>query len=173
MPEVDLETAIAQFLSLGKRLQADSALSAERSLDAVAEWYRDTRVTGALLDEDGDMLLLQWGATRPVDVSEPTDLRRVADGGVRSTSQKQTYIDVTRQIHARTEDEEEFDDSAVQLSVTLCYGPSSGNEPGSNMWIGSPNDLGPGLVAFRAVAFVRPLLSVTPTRTVITAGLCG
>lgn len=56
---MDLETAIADFLALGRRLSANLPLTGQRALDALTTWYRDTRVKGASPDRDADMLLLQ------------------------------------------------------------------------------------------------------------------
>jgi hypothetical protein len=58
MPETDFETAIADFLALGRRLQAAPPVTGQRVLDELTARYRDNRVLGAAIDEDADMLLL-------------------------------------------------------------------------------------------------------------------
>ncbi len=83
MATTDFETSITDFLALGRRLQTAQPLTGQLVLDELTAWYRDSRVEGAALDEDADMLLLQWGATRPLIVSEPTDLRVRSDGAVK------------------------------------------------------------------------------------------
>lgn len=82
MPSVDLETAIADFLRLGKRLQSDPGLTGDRVLEEMTDWFRQVRVDGADSESDGDMLLFQWGTTRPILLAEPTDMRSVPDSEV-------------------------------------------------------------------------------------------
>src|SRR5215207_2145950 len=112
-PSVDLETCIEDFLALGRRLQTLRPLTGERVLEELTAWYRRTRVEGAAPDEDGNMLLLQWGAVRLLDVTEPTDLRPLRDDEVGFADPKLQFLDFTRQVFAAGDDEdEEFDDSA-------------------------------------------------------------
>ena len=91
---------------MGRRLQAGQPLTGQRVLDELTTWYRDTRVEGAALDEDADMLLLQSGATRPLIVAEPTDLRERGDDDLKFNDQELKYLDFTRQVHAAGNDED-------------------------------------------------------------------
>jgi hypothetical protein len=59
MLTIDFETAIAHFLMLGRRLQETKVSTGEGVLDALIVWYRDSRIDGATIDGDADMLLLQ------------------------------------------------------------------------------------------------------------------
>jgi hypothetical protein len=166
MAIVDLETCIADFLALGRRLQADQALTGERVLEELVRWYRESRVTGAALDEEGDMLLLQWGARQQLDITEPTDLRELGDETLNFGEHDVPYLDFTRQVCA-TNDDEEFDDVAVQMSVTLCHELANGAEPGSNLWINTPADIDSKENEFRSVPFVKSLLTVPAQRAII------
>jgi hypothetical protein len=124
MPATDFETAITNFLTLGRQLQEATSLTGERVLDDLTNWYRDSRIDGAAIDADADMLLLQWGATRPIIVSEPTDLRGRGDNDFTFAAQEVHYLDFTRQVFVAGEDEEaEFDAVAVQMSITLGFQP--------------------------------------------------
>lgn len=174
MPTTDFESSIADFLALGRRLQAVQPLTGQRVLDELTAWYRDNRVEGAALDEDADMLLLQWGATRPLIVSEPTDLRNRGDEDLKFVEQEVQYLDFTRQVFTAGDDEEaDFDDSAVQMSITLGYGPADGDEPGSNHWIHTPDDIDSGKAEFVGTPFVKSLISAPAKSVAITVGLCG
>jgi hypothetical protein len=53
----------------------------------------------------------------------------------------------------------EFDDVAVQLSVTLCYEVADGSEPSGHVWIASPDELAGGLQTFQN-AFVTSLIDL-------------
>ena len=120
------------------------------------------------------MLLLQSGATRPLVVSEPTDLRKRGDDDLKFADHELQYLDFTRQVFAAGEDEEaEFDDSAVQMSITLGFGPADGKEPSSNQWIHTPDDIDSGKMGFVDTPFVQSLLSVPAKSVAITVGLCG
>jgi hypothetical protein len=171
---IDLETSIHEFLNLGRDLQRSHS-SAEDALMRLVDWYASTRIEDAELDEDGDMLLLQWGSTKPFRFTEPTDLRQVGDHemGLREET-NYLFIDLTRQVFARAPGSEaEFDDSAVQMSITLCYQPGAPDHEGSDIWIPTPGDVEASLAKFRSVPLVSALLSKPVARTVVTVGLCG
>jgi hypothetical protein len=59
---LDFEASVECFLALGRELQRAQPLTAEHALREFVGWYTSTRIHGAELDKDGDMLLLQWGA---------------------------------------------------------------------------------------------------------------
>lgn len=159
---------------MGRRLQAAGALTGQRALDELTAWYRDTRIQGAALDEDADMLLLQWGATQPLIVAEPTDLRALADDALKFSDQEVKYLGFARQVCARGDDEHaEFDDAAVQMSITFGFDAADGSEPGSNQWINTPDDIDGGKHAFLAVPFVHSFIAVSPRSVAITVGRRG
>lgn len=173
MPMVEFETAVADFLSLGRRLQAIQPVTGERVLAELAAWYRDSRVSGAPVDAHADMLLLQWGGTSPILVPEPTDLRFRGGTKVRYSDQELQYLDFTRQVFAAEDEETEFDDAAVQMSITLAFGPANGDEPDSNLWIHTPDELERSLASFRTVPFVQALLDRPAHVVSITVDSCG
>lgn len=81
----------------GKRLDA---LSISEAVDLMFGFYVDVRATGCVMDEDGDMLLYQWGAYN--------------DG-----EGEHFEFDLTRQF---IENEGE-DDDITQLSLTFKFDP--------------------------------------------------
>lgn len=174
MPETDFETAIADFLAMGRRLQAAQPITGERVLDELTTWYREHRVLGAAIDDDADMLLLQWGATRPLILAEPTDLRSRGDEDLKFADANVQYLDFTRQVMAAGVDEEaEFDDAAVQMSITLGFALAAGNEPNANLWINTPDDIDSGTASFVGTPFVASHLSVPAKTIAISVGFCG
>lgn len=175
MPTVDFETAIRDFLELGRRLYAAQPVTGQRVLDELVAWYSDVRIAGAELDDDGDMLLWQWGAIRPLILSEPTDLRhRDNDDELQFADEELQYLDFTRQVFPAGDDEEaDFDDAAVQLSITLCFGPADGNEPNANQWIETPADIPARTKKVLSHPFVRSLMSVPTGTLAITVDHCG
>lgn len=172
MPNVDFETSVADFLSLGRRLQATKGLNGDSVLAEVAAWYRTTRVEGTRIDEDGDMLLIQWGETAAPDLSEPTDLREHSADSLSYADGEQLYFDVTRQVHSRSDDDD-FDDSAVQMSACLFYGPAVAPAMDSNLWISNPAGLDDGIREIRVTPFVASLLGHPAARVVFTVDRCG
>lgn len=161
MLPIDLETAIAHFLALGRRLLETPSLTGERVLSELTAWYRDTRVEGAAVERDDDMLLFQWGAMRPLLVSVPTDLRHVTDIDLKFAEQAVRYLDFTRQVFALNGGED-FDDSAVQMSITLGFGLADGCEPLSNTWVPTPAGIDKGKAELWGTPFAQSLLSLPP-----------
>jgi hypothetical protein len=174
MPVVDFETAITTFLTLGRRLQAATPLTGERVLDELTAWYRDSGIDGAAIDQAADMLLLQWGTTRPLLVSEPIDLRKRGDDNLMFAAQELRYLDFTRQVFVAGEDEEaQFDDVAVQMSITLGFQPADGTEPISNLWIETPDEIDKKVMEFREIPFVQAHLSIPAQIITIVIDHCG
>lgn len=171
---IDLETAIQRFLQAARDLQVESALTTEAVLRRVIQDYADVRIAGAPIDSDGDMLLLQWGATSPLVTENPVDLRNASDEDMAFEEYQRQYIDFTRQILVVGDDEAtDFDESAVQLSITLVYGQATGNEPSSNQWIENPRRIDSVITQFRKDPFVHRLLAAPVSRLVATVQHCG
>jgi hypothetical protein len=174
MKLVDLETSVSDFLILGRRLLSFEPITGEHVLDELMAWYKDSRITGAPLDEDADMLLLQWGSIRPLDIPEPTDLRTLGDDNIQFMEREYQYLNFTRQVSANNEEKSlEFDDVAVQMSITLCYEPSTGSEPNSDLWIDMPSEIERALAKYRTTPFVGILLGIPAWRAVVTVDHCG
>ena len=149
-------------------------LDGRRVLEALTAWYREARFAGAALDEQADMILLQWGATRPLTVAEPTDLRDLGDDDVTFADADVQYLDFTRQVFIESDvEDEDFDDGAVQMSVTLGFSPADGSEPNSNQWINSPDEVESGRRLFLGQPFVQSLIDAPARSIAITVGYCG
>jgi hypothetical protein len=172
VPAIDFETAIASFLSLGRRLQETQPLTGQTILAELTAWYQNVRIEGAPLEEDADMLLLQWGATCPLVVASPTDLRTLDDDEFKFSDRELKYLDFTRQVFVQGDDED-FDDAAVQMSISLGFDPADGSEPNSNLWISTPADVDSAKAAFLGVPFVQALVNVPPRMISIKVGQCG
>ncbi len=171
---IDLETAILRFLETARDLQVESSLTAEAVLQRVIQDYADVRIDGAAIDSDGDMLLLQWGATSPLVTENPVDLRNASDDDIAFDECERQYIDFTRQVFAAGDDEDAgFDESAVQLSITLVYDQATGGEPSSNQWIENPRRIDSVTTKFRNDPFVHGLLAAPVSRLVATVQHCG
>ncbi|WP_164104405.1 hypothetical protein [Candidatus Laterigemmans baculatus] len=171
---VDLEAAIRQFINAARDLQAEPEVTAEAVLQRVIQGYRDVRIDRASLNSDGDMLLLQWGAISPLIAEGPADLRNASADDIAFEQSERQYIDFTRQVFAAAEDEDaDFDDSAVQLSMTLVYGQATGDEVSSNQWIENPRRIDNAITKFRDDPFVQRLMAAPASRLVATVQHCG
>jgi len=171
--EVDQETAVAQLLALARSWQERGLKPLEVAHEMI-RFYCEVRISGTNMQADHDMLLFQWGIGQHWLLPEPTDLRGLPHGQLKSDEFESVYVDFTRQIFAPGDDEEaEFDDLAIQMGITLVYGPATGEEECGNMWISSLNQLDQEMNKFVSQSFVSPLLNATPSRYVTTVGLCG
>ena len=161
------------FLQLARQIQERSEATGAEILDRAADYYRDLRVEDADLDAQGDMLLLQWGRTRPWLLSGPTDLR-LGEASVPEADVPRRYLDVTRQIvPTGGSPDVEFDDVALQMSLTLVYEAADGSETNHNLWVETPDGLASALVTLRETPFVAGLLSRVPDRLVATIDWAG
>jgi hypothetical protein len=105
-----------------QRHQVLEKLDAAAALDSILRWYEDERVDDAVaLDDDGDMVLLQWGTY---------------DWG---RGQWFEY-DITRQVIQRHAD---GDDAIWQLSLTLRFAPNEETDRlgEANRWCSLPAEV--------------------------------
>jgi hypothetical protein len=171
--EVDQENAVAQFLALARSCQ-DRNLTATGVIEEVVRFYRDVRIAGADVEDDGDMLLFQWGDGEHLILSEPTDFRSPESADYEFDGVESKYLDFTRQVFvAGDEGDEDFDESAIQMSITLIYGPASGKEQAGNVWIATPSRVEHDLKKHAAAPLVTELIKLQPSRIVATVDVCG
>ncbi|MGE4190150.1 MAG: hypothetical protein AB7G12_09635 [Thermoanaerobaculia bacterium] len=119
-----LEQVVKAMLAIAPELRA----SPDVLFPVVLELYGRERIDRTAIDEDGDMLLFQWG------VFDWGDGRRFE-------------IDLSRQAIIPEDDDEEADQEIQQLRCTFRYEPEQFEELLSgNRWCQTPDDLD----AFRA-----------------------
>lgn len=171
---IDFETSVQHFLALGREIQ-DDGNNAEEALSRLVNWYCATRIYDANLEDDADMLLLQWGSMAPWGFTEPTDLRQLQPHELpRGEQTNHLFIDLTRQVFAEPPgSEKEFDDTAVQMGITFYYQPGAPEMRGSHIWVPDPIEAPARVTEFRAAPFVTSWLAAPPVRTVVTVSPCG
>lgn len=93
-------------------------------LELVASLYEEYRIEGTEIEEDGDMLLFQWGTYnwRKGNFFE---------------------VDLTRQTMLALDDPDDVSDSMRQLSTTLMFSPTSETQEigEGNNWCSSPGSI--------------------------------
>ncbi|HEY1245826.1 MAG TPA: hypothetical protein VGF29_13455 [Hyphomicrobiaceae bacterium] len=111
-------------LFLGGRGLNEATVGVRDGFETMLDFYGDARASGCALDEDGDMLLFQWG----------TYLRHRPDGAVDEVSN----LDLTRQLIYGVGE----DDDIWQLGLTFEFDPTEfrGLKRG-NKWCHSLEDL--------------------------------
>lgn len=173
MPSLEFESGIRAFLELGRAFAADGAATGGQVLDVLTRWYRDVRINEAAVETKNDMLLLQWGATKQMVLSGPTDLRGQTEP-VKWTPQNVRFLDFTRQVFPEGDDPDaEFDDAAVQMSILLGFGPADGSEKAVDLWIARPEDIEREVPRFLAVPFVAELMALPARTASVSVDRCG
>ncbi len=102
-----------------KRLgQPIEAVTARRAIEVMFEFYAEQRAEDVAIDEDGDMLLYEWGVYS-------------------LTGPESFQLDITRQFIVVDEDE------PYQLHLTLHFNPTDALRQleNGNVWCHSPNEL--------------------------------
>jgi hypothetical protein len=163
MASVKQETAIRQFLKMAKPL-VRSGESARQLLDVFMEFYSQVRISGADLEEEGDVLLFEWGSCEPLLVKAPTDLRALGDDDVEFDEKEYQWLGLTRQVFAPSSEDAEFDDEAVSMNLFLFFGDATGDEPSSNVQVSRPDELRAKVSKLLRVPYVAGLLAQVPQR---------
>ena len=168
MPDIDFESAVAEFLALGRRLQNQPELTGNHVIEEFSRWYRDVRIEEASVDDNNDVLLLEWGTLRPIEISEPTDFRTTSYTGINWADTLYKAIQLTRQVvPADGLEDPEFDQLAMDLSIMLCFDATAKSDPGDSMWVGTPDEVDCDVANFREEPYVKPLLTARPQRIVV------
>ncbi|HYV36212.1 MAG TPA: hypothetical protein VE988_10940 [Gemmataceae bacterium] len=138
-----LKQAKKHFLkSLEAAGQSLASLRPADGIDLMLRFYLNERADGCVIDEDGDMLLVQWGCY---------------DWGQGEAFE----FNITRQFLDANQEEE---DDTFQLSLTFKFEPQKAlrNLAVGNEWCPTPNDLTSfrsfidGSAAFKAIAKEKP-----------------
>ncbi|MBI1248614.1 hypothetical protein GC197_12335 [bacterium] len=168
--EIDLETAVEQFLELAQSYQ-ESSLKASEILQEVAASFRNVRISGADPEKDQDMLLLEWGRGAQFALDQPTDLRQSDDEDLESI--EILYLGFTRQLCAG--DDEEFDDAAIQMRLICVYQSESSDAEvtSGNLWISDPSRLEYDLKKYASQPFVAEWIDQSCTRSIALVDCCG
>jgi hypothetical protein len=165
MPEMNREEVVQAFEKLAKPFVGAGSLDPRTMLEQFIQFYRDVRISGASLDEDGDMLLLEWGTAQPHLLDRFTDLRTRNPNRLKFDRTTYQWLGLTRQVFASGGDEEaEFDDGAITLSLFLFFERATADQEASNLWIHGPNNISAALKKFTAAGYVKRLLSSRTSR---------
>ncbi|HWI59671.1 MAG TPA: hypothetical protein VNZ22_20760, partial [Bacillota bacterium] len=125
-------------------------LSPAEGIRLMLDFYREVRFDGCPLEEDGDMLLFQWGPA--------------------GEGREQTFqCDISRQF---IEAEVTEDDTISQLSLTFHFAPSPALRAlkEGNRWCSLPDELA-GFEAFITASKVyRAVETLQPTRVTLASG---
>ena len=119
-----------------------TTLTPEGGVEIMLAFYRDERIKGCSLREDGDMLLFQWGTQAPAE------------------GQRTFYIDITRQLTLTNK----ADGVMRQLALTFHFPMQESLQAlsESNRWCTAPHELDEfqtfirDSTAWRAVASLKP-----------------
>lgn len=106
--------------------------------------------------------------------SDVIDYRKHEDAGIEFLIKKLQYLNFTRQVLAPSPGEsEDFDDSAVQMTIDLGFGLAGGKEPSYSDWIEPPEDIDRGMKVFTETEFVQSLLHLPAVTIGVNVGHCG
>jgi hypothetical protein len=184
--EIDLEVAVAQFLNWADSCAKRNRTAREVMQEMLVE-YKNTRIAHTNLEKENDMLLFQWSNHTEYLFPKPIDLRNYASrGGDAWLSTipliSAPHLNFTRQVVAGENDDLEFDDVAIQMSITLLFEDEASiekNESG-NLWVSATGDnnngifsIENGLEIYLSTHMVTRLLDKRPSRFTSNVGDCG
>lgn len=137
---LSLESAVSHFLNSAKRLKGAS--TAEDAFAFMTDFYRHCRIEGAVLVNDDDMILLQWGSLQAYVDCKPTDNRVNADH-TEFEEDERYWVGITRQVFAPNDAGADFDGEAVSMDVMVFFDrvPENEDVESGNEWINQPDGL--------------------------------
>lgn len=161
---VSLEEAVQRFRELCLPALKSPATSTADLLASFFDFYCTTRVEGAEMAKEGDMVLLEWGANCPHLIHNFVDFRDLEDEEVDFEEQEYEWIGLTRQLTVEEDPEEE--EEILGLCLFLYFGPAreDENELGGSLWIPTPAALRARLTEWKKNPYVHRLLRLRPAK---------
>lgn len=134
-----LESAISHFLASAKQFKDGS--TAEDAFAFMTNFYQHIRIEDAVLANDDDMILLQWGGLQAYGDCEPTD-NRVNTDETEFEEGERYWIGITRQVLASKDADPDFDSEAVFMDIMVFFDRVQENQiVEGNAWINHPDEL--------------------------------
>jgi hypothetical protein len=164
-PIVSQEEVVHLFRDLTMPFIKAPATPLEDILSAFFAFYCDTRVEGADLEEEGDMILLEWGANCPHLIHSFMDFRESGGEEVDFDEHEYEWIGLTRQIQVGGGEEEE-EGEAMGLCLFLYFSPAKeeDEENGGSLMIPTPEALRPKLKEWKQSPYVARLLKARASK---------
>ncbi len=161
---VSLEEAVERFRELCLPVLKNPATPVTDLLANFFDFYCTTRVEGAELEEEGDMVLLEWGANCPHLIKNFVDFRDLEDEEVDFDEDEYEWIGLTRQI--TIEEGEEQEEETLGLCLFLYFGRARDEEEelGGSLWIPTPEALRTRLMEWKKNPYVHRLLRQRPSK---------
>lgn len=160
---VSLEEAVQRFRELCLPFLKSPAPPSADLLAGFFDFYCSTRVEGAELEEEGDMVLLEWGANCPHLIKNFVDFRDL-DEEVDFEEQEYEWIGLTRQL--TVEEGEEQEEEMLGLCLFLYFGPAhdTDDELGGSLWIPTPQVVRTKLTEWKKTPYIHRLLKLRPSK---------
>ncbi|MGL6073673.1 MAG: hypothetical protein ACRC8S_05875 [Fimbriiglobus sp.] len=168
------EDAIRYFLNtLGPQLEA--AGQVQNVIDRFVEFYKNTRIVGADLDQDTDDFCIESGAYWKITSPKPDDFRGKGDSCFGSDDKRYLQVSVRRTVHpiGVLELYSQFDDDAFEMCFNMYFEPTEENCPSVYVECQTPETLGPELLLANEREPLKSLLSRTPLSTFYFVGGAG
>ncbi|MCX8156603.1 MAG: hypothetical protein N3J91_09180 [Verrucomicrobiae bacterium] len=154
---LSLEEAVQRFRELSLPLLKKPAPPATDLLAHFLDFYCTTRVEGAEIEEEGDMILLEWGANCPHLIHHFVDFRDLEDEEVDFDENEYEWIGLTRQLTLPPTADQ--DEQTLGLCLFLYFDRARDDDDlGGSLWIPPPNPLRPRLLEWKKTPYIhRPL----------------
>lgn len=168
------EEAVHRFRELVAPWLHSKPTAIEAMLEAFFAFYRDTRIQGVMPGEEGDTLLLEWGANCPHLINGFKDFRAGGDEEADFDEREYEWIGLTRQVSLATADpDDESEGEAMGLCLFIYFGKAGpdDDEAADSLSIPTPAALPAKLKEFRKNPYVAKLLKHKPSK--ITAFVSG
>jgi hypothetical protein len=137
--------------------------SARSAFDEFLQFYRDVRVDGTSLEEDGDELVIEFGPTRKLGIDEFRDFRfdetDDADG-----DEQYLCLSLSRTVYPYSLDnmDADFDHDSIEFALCLFFARATGDEEFHTAGGSTPEEVTTDVLEFETNQVIKEMLTQMP-----------
>lgn len=141
----------------------DQTPSARLAFDEFLQFYCDVRVEGTSLEEDGDELVIEYGPTRKLGITEFRDFRSDecdeddSDENFMSLSLSRTVYP-----HSLDDTDADFDHDSIEFALCLFFAPATGDEEFHSSGGSTPEEVTADVAEYEQLQVIQEMLTQTP-----------
>jgi len=122
-----ISDAVQTFTEMFHDVSVNKLVSLDNEIEKFIAFYKDTRITNVSLEDEGDLLLLEWGETNPHVMSEVVDftINRSNAEEIVFHPDRRKWLGLTRQIDLGDGEHSEVDEGLLGFCLYFFFELSS------------------------------------------------
>lgn len=133
------------------------------AFDEFLQFYRDVRVDGTSLEEDGDELVIEYGPTRKLGINEFRDFR-LDESDDDDGDDEYLTLSLSRTVYPHSLDDmdAEFDHDSIEFALCLYFARATGDEGFHTAGGSTPEEVTADVLEYEMNQVIKEVLTQMP-----------